>query len=80
MLFTEHRYSRHSWLARTDPRDVARVESKTVIVTPEQRDTIPSPRGCGPSQLGRWMSQEEWDKSMNLRFPGCMKGVEPQTS
>ncbi|KAI7808176.1 putative phosphoenolpyruvate carboxykinase, partial [Triplophysa rosa] len=62
------------WLARTDPRDVARVESKTVIVTPEQRDTVPSPRGCGVSQLGRWMSQEEWDKAMNLRFPGCMKG------
>ncbi|KAA0712674.1 Phosphoenolpyruvate carboxykinase, cytosolic [GTP] [Triplophysa tibetana] len=62
------------WLARTDPRDVARVESKTVIVTPEQRDTVPSPRGSGVSQLGRWMSQEEWDKAMNLRFPGCMKG------
>lgn len=66
-----------SWLARTDPRDVARVESKTVIVTPEQRDTVPSPRGGGVSQLGRWMSPEEWDKAMNVRFPGCMKGTEP---
>ncbi|XP_007244225.3 phosphoenolpyruvate carboxykinase, cytosolic [GTP] [Astyanax mexicanus] len=62
------------WLARTDPRDVARVESKTVIVTQEQRDTVPSPCGGGISQLGRWMSQEEWDKAMNERFPGCMKG------
>ncbi|XP_073707390.1 phosphoenolpyruvate carboxykinase, cytosolic [GTP] [Garra rufa] len=62
------------WLARTDPRDVARVESKTVIVTPEKRDTVPSPRDGGVSQLGRWMSPEEWDKAMNLRFPGCMKG------
>ncbi|KAG9340701.1 hypothetical protein JZ751_021275 [Albula glossodonta] len=62
------------WLARTDPRDVARVESKTVIVTREQQDTIPLPQGGGVSQLGRWMSPEEFDKAMNLRFPGCMKG------
>ncbi|XP_056099875.1 phosphoenolpyruvate carboxykinase, cytosolic [GTP] [Rhinichthys klamathensis goyatoka] len=68
-----HKYN-NCWLARTDPRDVARVESKTVIVTPEQRDTVPSPRGGGVSELGRWMSPEEWDKAMNLRFPGCMKG------
>ncbi|KAB0390509.1 hypothetical protein E2I00_017491, partial [Balaenoptera physalus] len=33
------------WLARTDPKDVARVESKTVIVTPSQRDTVPLPAG-----------------------------------
>ncbi|XP_022614425.1 phosphoenolpyruvate carboxykinase, cytosolic [GTP] [Seriola dumerili] len=62
------------WLARTDPRDVARVESKTVIVTQEQRDTVPTPLGGGVSQLGRWMSPEELDKAMTQRFPGCMKG------
>lgn len=64
-----------SWLARTDPRDVARVESKTVIVTREQRDTVPIPLGGGVSQLGRWMSTEEFDKAMAQRFPGCMKGT-----
>lgn len=64
-----------SWLVRTDPRDVARVESKTVIVTPEQRDTIPTPQGDALSQLGHWMSQGEFDKAMNQRFPGCMKGT-----
>ncbi|XP_062853668.1 phosphoenolpyruvate carboxykinase, cytosolic [GTP] isoform X2 [Trichomycterus rosablanca] len=62
------------WLARTDPCDVARVESRTVIVTQEQRDTVPLPRGGGISQLGQWMSKEEWDKAMSERFPGCMKG------
>ncbi|CAL8381217.1 unnamed protein product [Boreogadus saida] len=62
------------WLARTDPLDVARVESKTVIVTPDQRDTVPSPVGGGVSQLGRWMSPAEFDKAMGQRFPGCMKG------
>lgn len=63
-----------SWLARTDPRDVARVESKTVIVTRDQRDTVPTPLDGGVSQLGRWMSPEEFDKAMAQRFPGCMKG------
>lgn len=62
------------WLARTDPRDVARVESKTVIVTRDQRDTVPTPLDGGVSQLGRWMSPEEFDKEMSQRFPGCMKG------
>ncbi|XP_067856824.1 phosphoenolpyruvate carboxykinase, cytosolic [GTP]-like [Heptranchias perlo] len=61
------------WLARTDPRDVARVESKTVIVTPEQRDTIPIPKN-GVSQLGRWLSEKEFEKAYNARFPECMKG------
>uniref|UniRef100_A0A3P9CJZ4 Phosphoenolpyruvate carboxykinase, cytosolic [GTP] n=1 Tax=Maylandia zebra TaxID=106582 RepID=A0A3P9CJZ4_9CICH len=62
------------WLARTDPRDVARVESKTVIVTQEQKDTVPTPLGGGISQLGRWMPPEEFDKAMAQRFPGCMRG------
>ncbi|XP_012583651.1 PREDICTED: phosphoenolpyruvate carboxykinase, cytosolic [GTP] isoform X2 [Condylura cristata] len=61
------------WLALTDPRDVARVESKTVIVTKEQRDTVPIPR-AGPSQLGCWMSEADFEKAFDARFPGCMKG------
>ncbi|KAM9800846.1 phosphoenolpyruvate carboxykinase, cytosolic [GTP] isoform X1 [Syngnathus typhle] len=62
------------WLARTDPRDVARVESRTVIVTRERRETVPTPLEGGISQLGRWMSPEELDKAVSQRFPGCMKG------
>lgn len=62
-----------SWLALTDPRDVARIESKTVIITREQRDTVPIPKS-GPSQLGRWMSEEDFEKAFDARFPGCMKG------
>ncbi|XP_036915859.1 phosphoenolpyruvate carboxykinase, cytosolic [GTP] isoform X2 [Sturnira hondurensis] len=60
------------WLALTDPRDVARIESKTVIITQDQRDTVPIPQS-GPSQLGRWMSEEDFEKAFNARFPGCMK-------
>ncbi|XP_049725578.1 phosphoenolpyruvate carboxykinase, cytosolic [GTP] isoform X2 [Elephas maximus indicus] len=61
------------WLALTDPRDVARIESKTVIITHEQRDTVPIPK-TGLSQLGRWMSEEDFEKAFSARFPGCMKG------
>ncbi|NXE96042.1 PCKGC protein, partial [Menura novaehollandiae] len=61
------------WLALTDPRDVARIESKTVIITQEQRDTTPMPK-TGTSQLGRWMSEEDFEKAFNIRFPGCMQG------
>ncbi|XP_073436787.1 phosphoenolpyruvate carboxykinase, cytosolic [GTP] [Dendrobates tinctorius] len=61
------------WLARTDPRDVARIESKTVIVTQEQRDTVPVSKS-GVSQLGRWMSEDDFEKAFKSRFPGCMKG------
>lgn len=63
-----------SWLARTDPKDVARVESKTVIVTKNQRDTIPIPAGGVKSQLGSWMSEPDWHKAREDRFPGCMAG------
>ena len=31
------------WLAKTDPKDVARVESKTVICTENENETIPTP-------------------------------------
>lgn len=61
------------WLARTDPRDVARIESKTVIVTQDERDTIPNAK-TAVSQLGRWMSEHEFDKAFKERFPGCMAG------
>uniref|UniRef100_A0A8C8GI65 phosphoenolpyruvate carboxykinase (GTP) n=1 Tax=Oncorhynchus tshawytscha TaxID=74940 RepID=A0A8C8GI65_ONCTS len=62
------------WLARTDPKDVARVESKTVIVTKNQRDTIPTPGGGAKSQLGSWMSEGDFQKARKDRFPGCMAG------
>uniref|UniRef100_A0A3Q2YLK5 phosphoenolpyruvate carboxykinase (GTP) n=1 Tax=Hippocampus comes TaxID=109280 RepID=A0A3Q2YLK5_HIPCM len=62
------------WLARTDPKDVARVESKTVIVTKSQRDTVPIPAGGAKSQLGSWMSESDWQSARRERFPGCMAG------
>lgn len=62
------------WLVRTDPADVARVESKTVIATKNKRDTIPIPSEGVKGTLGNWMSPEDLQAALNERFPGCMKG------
>lgn len=63
-----------SWLARTDPKDVARVESRTFISTDNMRDTIPVVKNGVTGTLGNWMSPDDLDTEMNMRFPGCMKG------
>jgi phosphoenolpyruvate carboxykinase (GTP) len=62
------------FLARTDPRDVARVESRTVISTPNKIDTVPEPAEGAQGQLGYWMSPEDLDDKIHELFPGCMKG------
>uniref|UniRef100_A0A8C4PW70 phosphoenolpyruvate carboxykinase (GTP) n=1 Tax=Eptatretus burgeri TaxID=7764 RepID=A0A8C4PW70_EPTBU len=59
------------WLARTDPRDVARVEGRTVMVTKNRRDAV---AGGVNGTLGRWMSEEDFEQAKADRFPGCMKG------
>ncbi|XP_048753018.2 phosphoenolpyruvate carboxykinase, cytosolic [GTP]-like isoform X1 [Ostrea edulis] len=62
------------WLARTDPKDVARVESRTFISTENMRDTIPVVKNGTVGTLGNWMSPDDLDSELNMRFPGCMKG------
>lgn len=62
-------------MARTDPADVARVERRTVIATEDQRDTIPIPKTGVKGQLGYWMDTEDMDTELNMRFPGCMRGM-----
>ncbi|KAF0293544.1 Phosphoenolpyruvate carboxykinase, cytosolic [GTP] [Amphibalanus amphitrite] len=62
------------WLARTDPADVARVESKTFIVTEEKRETVPIPRKGRKGMLGNWMSPKALEHAVAERFPGCMRG------
>ena len=42
VLIPLHKYD-NCFLARTDPKDVARVESKTVISTSNKDETIPEP-------------------------------------
>jgi len=62
------------WLARTDPGDVARVESKTFIITKNRRETIPDTKEGVKGLLGNWMSPDDLKKEVQSRFPGCMKG------
>ena len=72
--YNQTMYFSCSWLARTDPADVARVESKTVICTENQRETIPTPKDGVKGQVGIWMSPQELSKQFSARLPGCMKG------
>jgi len=62
------------FLALTDPADVARVESKTFMSTPNKSDTIPTPKDGVKGVLGNWWSPSDMENAFNERFPGCMKG------
>jgi phosphoenolpyruvate carboxykinase (GTP) len=62
------------YLAHTDPADVARVESKTFIVTKDKYESVPHIKEGVKGVLGLWQSPEDWEKAMKERFPGCMKG------
>ncbi|CAD7011527.1 unnamed protein product [Ceratitis capitata] len=62
------------WLARTNPADVARVESRTFICTEHKDDTIPTPTEGVKGTLGNWISPSGFDQAIQERFPGCMKG------
>lgn len=62
------------WLARTNPADVARVESKTFICTNRREDTIPTPLEGIQGKLGNWISEDDMEKAIDERFPGCMRG------
>jgi hypothetical protein len=63
----------------TDPADVARVESKTVIVTKDKYETVPHVKEGVEGMLGRWMSPEDFAKAMSERLPDCMKGKNLET-
>jgi phosphoenolpyruvate carboxykinase (GTP) len=62
------------YLCWTDPADVARVESKTFIVTSERYQAVPHVAPGAKGILGQWMSPENTDVEMQDRLPGCMKG------
>ncbi len=55
----------NSFLFRTDPSDVARVEDRTYISTKKQED-------AGPTN--NWVNSDELKKTMRGLYQGCMKG------
>jgi len=62
------------WYCCTDPNDVARVESRTYISTPEKRTTIPTAKPGVNGRLGTWKSPETLYAEVDERLPGCMAG------
>ena len=63
-----------SYLCRTDPADVARVEGKTFIVTDNKYDSVPHVADDTKGILGQWMSPEQFSDEAAARYPNCMRG------
>jgi phosphoenolpyruvate carboxykinase (GTP) len=62
------------YVCRTDPADVARVESKTFICTKDRYATVPHHDKDTVGILGQWISPENLNAELQDRFPGCMAG------
>ncbi|XP_065675998.1 phosphoenolpyruvate carboxykinase, cytosolic [GTP]-like [Hydra vulgaris] len=58
----------------TNPADVARVESKTLVCTIDKSSAIPNIKDGVPGQLGYWADISETDAKLEKMFSGCMKG------
>ncbi len=63
-----------SYICRTDPADVARVEGKTFLITVDKYASVPHVGKGVKGILGKWMSPDQFKTEVDDRFPGCMKG------
>lgn len=64
-----------SYAVRTNPADVARVESKTLICTEEKFETIPHTKEGVEGRIGKWAEPKAMREKLNNLFKGCMKGL-----
>ena len=64
----------YSYLCRTDPADVARVEGKTFIISDNKYDSVPHVAEDTKGILGQWMSPAQFESEAEARYPGCMRG------
>ncbi|KAF7234030.1 hypothetical protein EG68_10251 [Paragonimus skrjabini miyazakii] len=73
---TLHRLTAYegNYICRTDPKDVARVESRTWICAPNKHDIVPHMADGVHGMLGQWISPAELDLALSDRLPGCMAG------
>ncbi|TGZ61592.1 hypothetical protein CRM22_007902 [Opisthorchis felineus] len=73
---TLHRLTAYeeNYICRTDPDDVARVESRTWICSPNKFSIVPHVSEGVKGMLGQWMAPEELDVALRDRMPGCMTG------
>ena len=63
----------NSFLARSDPGDVARVEDRTFICSPRQEDAGPTNNWMAPAEMRQRLQTGQPDGTPAL-FSGCMKG------
>ncbi len=62
-----------SYVCRTDPKDVARVESKTWMCTEDKYQTVPHTMPGVVCTLGKWCSPEDAAAALE-NYKGCMAG------
>lgn len=62
-----------NYIVRTDPADVARVESKTWMCTEQKYDTVPHVQPGVVGILGKWISPDEAAEHLE-NYDGCMAG------
>lgn len=62
------------YAVRTNPADVARVESKTVICSQKKEEAIPTPAEGVKGTVGHWADPAEMEQKLESLFKGCMAG------
>lgn len=62
------------YAVRTNPADVARVESKTVICSKKKEEAIPTPQDGVKGSVGHWADPAEMEVKLEALFKGCMTG------